>query len=167
MTKPVKITLIHATWCGHCVNFMKIWEPMTEKKNEGEKGYDEYLNKHKNIDFVTYEESELTKDNELKNKVRGYPTILIEINGNEKHYTGPRQESDILEFIRGEIKSNITGSKSESKLESESESTSDTVLSSDSEKYNKRGGNKTVKKLTDNDLKIQEINNLSDMLRFE
>ena len=31
-SKPINITLFHADWCGHCVNFMPTWESMRSDK---------------------------------------------------------------------------------------------------------------------------------------
>ena len=41
-SKPVQITLYHANWCGHCVNFKPTWETMKSNPKNTKK-----------IDFVS------------------------------------------------------------------------------------------------------------------
>jgi len=97
--KPIKITLFHANWCGHCVKFMPVWEKMKEDENAT-----------KNIDFEQYEESSI-KD--LPDSVRiadgvdvrtkGWPTLKISVNGDEHFYEGSHKARDIYKFIIGQL----------------------------------------------------------------
>jgi len=94
----VSVTLFHATWCGHCVKFMPEWERMKKTQNIA-----------KNIDFAAHESSEMnTLDVKKKtingNKIGGYPTIKISLNGSEFEYEGERKTKNILSFIRDKIK---------------------------------------------------------------
>jgi thiol-disulfide isomerase/thioredoxin len=101
MTKPIKITLFHADWCGHCVDFMPTWERMKKDKNA-----------RKNIEFEEYEAATLpdlpeetrTVDGE---KIDGFPTIKITINDNEYNYMGNRSSDDIYEFIVKELRQSL------------------------------------------------------------
>lgn len=98
--KPIKITLFHANWCGHCTNFMPTWETMKSDETS-----------HKNIDFEEYEEEAIGKlsDNERSINGRdvrsfGYPTIKINVNDSEYIYEGRRTIDDIYGSILEEIK---------------------------------------------------------------
>ena len=92
--KPIQITLYHAKWCGHCVNFMPIWETM--KSNPKNK---------KKINFVAVEDTELNiMSAGSKPNIEGFPTIKINIKGKEHNYNGSRNEKDIFEHILNRLK---------------------------------------------------------------
>jgi len=78
-----KITLFHASWCGHCKNFLPEWEKLQE------------LSKSLQIETVDYE---VTNNKEIMQKagIKGYPTIRITNNNNEYDYHGERTATDIL-----------------------------------------------------------------------
>jgi len=98
--KPVTITLFHAKWCGHCVDFMPTWEKMKSIANANE-----------NIEFNSYEDSSIDK---LPEKIRtfegedikthGFPTIKISFNNEEYLYEGRRTINDIFKYVRDLIK---------------------------------------------------------------
>lgn len=93
--KPIRITLYHASWCGHCVNFMPAWEKMKMDKNAC-----------KNIAFEQHEESTIgSLDDSLRTvggtDVRsfGYPSIRISVNNKDYIYEGPRTVDNIYRSI--------------------------------------------------------------------
>lgn len=98
--KPIKITLFHANWCGHCTNFMPTWETMKSDKSS-----------HKNIVFEEHEEGSIEKLDEAERSINGrdvrsfgYPTIKITVNKKEYMYQGRRTVNDIYGSIIEEIK---------------------------------------------------------------
>lgn len=96
--KPVKVTLFHANWCGHCQNFMPIWNEMVENKNA-----------NKNIEFLSIESAELDsltdKEKQINGEeIQGFPTIKITINNRDYNYQGTRETNDIYSFIIKKIK---------------------------------------------------------------
>jgi thiol-disulfide isomerase/thioredoxin len=98
--KLIRITLFHASWCGHCVNFLPTWEKMA---------IDEAA--QKNIEFAAYEESELKNLNpDVKKQkkinsagVMSYPTLKISIDDNDHIYQGARTPEAIYEFVIKEL----------------------------------------------------------------
>jgi hypothetical protein len=65
----------------------------------------------KKIKFVSVSDVELNKmSGDNKPVVTGYPTIKINIKGNEYDYPGKREESDIFQFIISKIKGGNTTS---------------------------------------------------------
>lgn len=110
MEKPIKITLYHATWCGHCVSFMPTWNEMMNDKKMC-----------KNIKFVSYESSMLNTLPESERTIKGeeisgYPTIRITINGEDYYYEGSRTKNDILQFILNKLKRQDTSMSAASEL---------------------------------------------------
>lgn len=97
--KPIKMKLFHADWCHHCVRFMPEWNKM---KNN--------IKAQKNIQFENYEESEIAK---LPEKVRtfedtdvrsfGYPSLVINVSGDEYVFNGPRTSDHIFKSILEKI----------------------------------------------------------------
>jgi thiol-disulfide isomerase/thioredoxin len=99
MTKPINITLFHADWCGHCVNFMPTFEAMKNNKQA-----------NMNIGFNKVSDIELA--NLQKNKrqingvdIEGFPTIKIDIQGNTYNYMGERTQEKIYNFILDKLES--------------------------------------------------------------
>jgi len=155
-SKPIKVTLFHANWCGHCTTFKPEWERL---KKIG--GADKY------IEFVDYEDSKIPS--ELRSKVEGYPTIKISVNGNEYSHDGKRTAEDIYQSILDKIKTMRGGSRSNNKLHNSYSVASDTEtdyktitnikggsIASDT---NKLTNTITIKMFTDEDLKV--LNKLS------
>lgn len=98
--KRVKITLYHAEWCGHCVQFMPTWKKMTSD-----------VEANKSIEFESHEESVIPK---LPENVRtfqgkdirsnGFPTIRIKVDDVEYLYHGKRTPEEIYKTIVHELK---------------------------------------------------------------
>jgi thiol-disulfide isomerase/thioredoxin len=102
-TKPIKITLFHAPWCSHCVEFLPKWEELKHMPNI-----------EKRIEFKNYDESaikDLDKQETLINgkEFEGYPTIKIEILGKQFNYMNKREVDDILDFIKTKLQKIIKG----------------------------------------------------------
>jgi len=80
---PVKITLYHANWCGHCKNFIPQWNALTKFFDEHNISYDDFEDKR--------------NSNEIQEAgIQGFPTIRINKNGNEYDYNGPRTADAII-----------------------------------------------------------------------
>lgn len=98
--KPIKITLYHAKWCGHCTKFKPTWNEMKENKDASAI-----------IKFIDHEEDTFDDLSEKELSVAGtnvrelgYPTIKININDHEYMYSGNRTINDIYSSIINEIK---------------------------------------------------------------
>lgn len=107
MTKSIEVTLLHATWCGHCVNFKPHWDKfiLYLKKTEGMIG-------DKKIIVAEYESEKLKNPeyNSVKlingKEFRGYPTIKITVKEGGKilkeyEYSENRTENDLIKHIQG------------------------------------------------------------------
>ena len=81
MTRSV--TLYHADWCGYCKMFMPEWSKLQEKSQ---------------LQNISTHEFELTKDKSIMEKegITGFPTIVINNNGNKYKYSGERTADAIL-----------------------------------------------------------------------
>ena len=93
-----EISLFHAKWCGHCINFLPIWKKLKEN--------------FKNIKFSDYEESE--NQNIFNEKgIESFPTIIMKINNNETEYNGNRDYNTLSNILNeiNDIESNNGGSK--------------------------------------------------------
>ena len=93
--KPIEITLFHANWCGHCINFAPDWEKIKSNKLAS-----------KIVEFADHEESSIQNLNKsvrtIDNKdVRlfGYPCIKIKVNDKVYRYEGSRTEPEIYKSI--------------------------------------------------------------------
>lgn len=105
MSKPIKITLFHADWCGHCHSFMPTWKGMISDKLANE-----------NILFEEYESGSMDtlskKDRTINGRsIEGFPTIKIAINDNEFEYSGDRTPSGIYSFILKKLKHILSSSQ--------------------------------------------------------
>ncbi len=84
------VTLYYADWCGHCQTLKPEWaileQKIIEKKNQGH-----------NIICVKKEEKEMTK--EEKEKIEGYPTIMITKDGKTYTFKGSRTSEAILDAV--------------------------------------------------------------------
>jgi glutaredoxin len=78
-----KITLYYADWCGHCQRFKPTWE-----------GLKKIFDKN-NIEYSEFED---TKDEKVieNAKITGFPTIMIEKDGNSYQYDGERSPDAII-----------------------------------------------------------------------
>jgi hypothetical protein len=98
--KIVRITLFHASWCGHCTHFMPTWDQMRQDTNA-----------LKNIEFNAYEDSELGNVPEPVKSINGtparsfgFPTLKVSIDGQDYLYEGTRTPEAIYTFILDTIK---------------------------------------------------------------
>ena len=80
--------LVKADWCGHCRDFLPLWNDLSKKYN------------HK-YNFKLHDEKEVSKiNNKYSNlKISGFPTLFLEKNNNIKKYENARKESQIIEFL--------------------------------------------------------------------
>ena len=103
--KDNKMVLYYAPWCGHCAAFHPTWEMICKKVAE----------KHPELDlkFVSVD-CEYLRGNEEKMlgfnpEVMGYPTLRMHKKNSDlndfEEYTGPRESSDIIEFIKSNVES--------------------------------------------------------------
>ena len=96
--KPIKknivVGLIYADWCGHCKEFMPIWDKTTKTINDANKGV-----KLMKVECGKPQENESHKMLMDKYSIQGYPTIKFFENGEVKEYDGPRTEEGIVEFL--------------------------------------------------------------------
>lgn len=165
--KPVKITLFHADWCGHCKHFTPLWDEMKADKKA-----------LKNIDFEDYEESvvgnlpesvRVVDGNDIREN--GWPTIKITINDENLIYSGRRTPEDIYGFIVNQLKgvgnkepAAVTMSDSEIRVSTKS----DDVMKALDDFDELKGGRskKQIKRLLhssdfsflENDIRFSEVN---------
>ena len=81
--KP-KLIAFTAKWCGHCRNFMPI--------------YNNLKNENSNIEFINYD-SEINRDKIEQFKISGFPTLFLEHKNKLIEYEGDRSKTSILEFV--------------------------------------------------------------------
>lgn len=101
MSKNIGLTLFHADWCSHCVNFLPTYKKMRNNKKAS-----------KIIDFVDYEESSFSgiREDKLKingNDIKGFPTLKVNIFDDEYEFVGDRTEENIYNFILEKLKSKV------------------------------------------------------------
>ena len=92
----VYVTLFHASWCGHCKDFLPTWDEI--KKTESTK---------KSFVFAEYESKEIPDGDEGKingNEIQGFPTLKIVINEEEYEYDGERNLSGIVDYVLSKLK---------------------------------------------------------------
>jgi thiol-disulfide isomerase/thioredoxin len=91
-----KITLYYADWCGYCTRFMPIWTQFVEKiKSE-----------KLNIKPIAIEDTKITGlDRDL---VKGFPTIIIERDGNKTVFDAERTLENLLAATTN-IKKQVAG----------------------------------------------------------
>lgn len=83
--KKTKVMLFKAEWCGHCKSFKPIWDIVTKQ-------YD-------NLDFVVYD-SDKNVDDITKYNVSGFPTIIVEKDGNTFEYNEERNADSFNNFLK-------------------------------------------------------------------
>ncbi len=88
------LVLFYADWCGHCKEFMPIWDKTTKTINDANKGV-----KLIKVECGKPQENEGHKMLMDKYSIQGYPTIKFFENGQAKEYEGPRTEEGIVEFL--------------------------------------------------------------------
>ena len=82
----ITVILCHANWCSHCP--------------EVKKWYMDLINNSPlpNITFISYEEQEIPS--EINSYIIGFPTILINNNGNITKYDGDRTKKSLLAYLK-------------------------------------------------------------------
>ena len=85
------LVLFKADWCGHCNAFKNDWHSLN---NDSEL--------KKTIKFIEYD-SDLHNNEINKFNIKGYPTLLFNINNKYIEYEGNRNISDIKKFINNYI----------------------------------------------------------------
>lgn len=95
----VNVTLFHANWCKHCVDFKPMWDKIVHDAS--------HL-----IKLNSYEESQIDKlDTKTKTinggAIDGFPTIKINVMNNEYNYVGKRSDENIYKFIIKKLKQHI------------------------------------------------------------
>jgi len=86
--KDTELYLFKAEWCGHCKNFMPIWDQISK---------DSELNNK--IEFIKYDSDQHKKEINEWN-IKGFPTIILKKNDKAIEYNGPRKLENIKEFIK-------------------------------------------------------------------
>lgn len=83
------ITLYHWNQCGHCVNFLPVWQKLGSKLDKMGIGHKDY---------------EYTSNAEVIEQagINAFPTLVINKNGNEYEYRGERSERAILSELAGQ-----------------------------------------------------------------
>ncbi len=83
----VSLHLVKADWCGHCKNFLPLWEEMSKK----------YSNKY---NFVLHNEPDVGKiKKEYKMNITGFPTLFLVNKNSVVKYENSRNEDNILDFL--------------------------------------------------------------------
>ncbi len=76
--EEVNVKMFYVDWCGHCKSTKPGFKEFMDKHNGTEVN-----KKHVNIEMINCEENEkLASEYEIK----GYPTIIAEVNGEKKVY---------------------------------------------------------------------------------
>lgn len=83
------ITLYHASWCPHCVNFMPIWNELKPQLAKIGVKYAEY-------------ESDANAVEVDKANIRSFPTIKINKGNKVYDYAGPRTVDAIMAEFSGQ-----------------------------------------------------------------
>jgi len=90
-SKGIVLMLFHADWCGHCKDFMPIWETATKTLNNSKTTNGKTLM----LDQVESENKEVMK----KYKIKGYPTIkCINDKGVVREFKGERTVEGLKSF---------------------------------------------------------------------
>ena len=74
---------IVVNWCPHCKNMMPEWNSLVANPPQG-------------VQVKTVEESELTEED--RGRVQGFPTIVAEVDGEVKEYSGGRSADEIRQW---------------------------------------------------------------------
>lgn len=80
-----ELILFKAEWCGHCKNFLPVWENISNDPNL-------------NIKFKIYD-SEQNKSEINNYNISGFPTIMYKVDNKLIEYVGNRDEESLKQFI--------------------------------------------------------------------
>lgn len=88
-----KLLLVYADWCGHCKTFKPAWDSMGPTVTiAGQTVLLESINETETERLAPY-----------KSQVSGYPTVLLEANGEVVKYTGERSQSGLRAFLQSKL----------------------------------------------------------------
>lgn len=92
----IKIYNFYADWCGYSIQFKPIWADFEKKIKSN-------INKYNISDIRAIEESNC---NDMCNKynIKGFPTVIFEINNNPIIYQGERTVESLEAFLIQKIK---------------------------------------------------------------
>ena len=92
LTKPT-VVLFYAPWCGHCTHFMPIFNEAALQCKQSAL----------DVDFSTLNGAIYTQT--VTNfEVKGFPTVILIHNEKKTIYNGKRVSSDILAWVKTELK---------------------------------------------------------------
>lgn len=83
-TRP-KVTLFKASWCGHCKKFMPVWEEVSASMKD-------------QADFAVVDADE-DKAEVKAHGVKGFPTVVKEVNGERTEFAGKRTAAELRKFV--------------------------------------------------------------------
>ena len=89
------MVLFHADWCGHCKNFMPVWDELSAHNDTQDK-----------VVFIKAECGKPAENDEHKNmmneyNIKGYPTLMVFNSKDEKpqEYTDERNKNAIEQYM--------------------------------------------------------------------
>jgi thiol-disulfide isomerase/thioredoxin len=94
----IKLELFHASWCGHCINFLPEWRKFAKE-----------ISKDAQVKVADYEQSSPNFNQFAKingNTINGYPTVKITVNGTEYEYNKSRTAEALHDTVK-ELKKSI------------------------------------------------------------
>ena len=84
----IDLMLFKADWCGHCKNFIPVWNSLQQMN--------EFKNKY---NFITYDSDNNKEELEVY-KVNEFPTLMIKKDENNlDEYKGPKEMEHMIEFL--------------------------------------------------------------------
>lgn len=86
--KKMLVLLCYANWCDQCKEFKKVFNELKQQQPFNA------------VQFDMVEEEERGKYMKYMKNVYGYPTVIIDNQGTQSQYTGPRDKISILNHIK-------------------------------------------------------------------
>ncbi len=80
-----QVILFKADWCGHCKTFKPIWDVVTKQYN--------------NLEFIVYD-ADKDKDSLITYNIQGFPTVIVEKDGNRFEYNDERNANSFNNFLK-------------------------------------------------------------------
>ena len=95
-----ELMFFHVDWCGFCKKAKPEWEKLYQESSNGLLSVG-----GKNVKLVSIncEEGESNKKKAKEYGVQGYPTIILNKNGNKIPFEGERTKSGIQEFLQKKL----------------------------------------------------------------